>query len=681
MPIRPRLLTPLLVFALLLLAVPAALAQTLTERVVDETGTLTDADVAEALDGIDALESSRGVQLWALFVPTTGGEPITEFATNVAAENGLGGNDAVLVVAIDDRRDALWVGPLLEDISNEEVDTILAERVEPQLADGQWGAAVAGAAEGLDEALGGTLEPEPEPEGQPAPSDDDGPNLLLLLIALVLIVGGGWLLWSRWQRGRAREADDRERDRRLRGLAQQANALLIETDEILRHNGQELGFAEAEFGAEAATPFREALAAARSELQEAFRIRQGLDDGVPEEPPERERMLNEIVERCAKARELVDAQTRHFQELRDLERRAPEILAEQPRQVDAVSLRLPDVEHALAELRSDAPGSSKAVHGNVAEARKRLEIASRSAADGRMALERGDRAAAARAAKASQEALGQATGLLAAIEREVAALNEARGAVDAAMAQARADMDVATAAVGSATETDQRGALAEAASKLEMAEAAIAGTPRDVVLAYRLAREAESTADDIVARVREGDERRAKERAAADAAIRSAELALDRADQFIAGRHHGVGRRPRTALSEADAALGRARALEDTDPKAAMAEARRATELADEAYRRAQLDFSATEQAGYGGTVVIDGRPYPRGRTTGWGEDIGGAIIGGIIGSILSGGGRGRGGFGGGFGGGGFGGGLGGGRSFGGGFGGGGGGRARGGGW
>jgi hypothetical protein len=341
----------------------------------------------------------------------------------------------------------------------------------------------------------------------------------------------------------------------------------------------------------------------------------------------------------------------------------------------------------VATLRDEASGSSQAVHGNPAEAGKRIEIAERGINDGRAALAAEDRGGAARVAKAAQDALAQAGKLLDAVEHETANLEEARGGLDAALAQAATDLGTADAAVRGATDTDQADELAAARSTLEAARAATAATPRDLVLAYRLAREAEAAAEKVVASVREGEARRAKELAAADAAIRAAELATDRAEEFIGGRRHGVGRRPRTALSEADAALERARAQRDRDPAAAVTEARRASELADDAYERARAEFQRAQGAGRGGTVVIGGQPFPMGRGNDWGGDIGGAIIGSIIGSILSGGGRrgGGGGFGG-FGGGGFGGfggggGLGGGgRSFGGGFGGGGG-RSRGGGW
>ncbi len=129
--------------ALLAIAVAATplFAQTLDRRVVDEAGVMSDGQVAEAEADIGTLEDAENVQLWVLFVDSTGGQPITEFADAVAAENGLGGNDALLAVAVDDRRDAMWVGDLLDEASDEEIDRILADDVEPRLADGDWVAA------------------------------------------------------------------------------------------------------------------------------------------------------------------------------------------------------------------------------------------------------------------------------------------------------------------------------------------------------------------------------------------------------------------------------------------------------------------------------------------------------------------------------------------------------------
>jgi len=300
-----RRVAPILTCALvgLLAAAPVA-AQTLTgdERLIDETGLIGDDQRAEALDAIASLDDVRNVQLWALFVQTTRGEPIADYAARVAAESGLGGNDALLVVAVDDRRDGLWVGSLLGEVSDDEIDATLANEVEPRLADGEWGAAIAAAARGIDAAMADGAGPEPgtDPGTTPGPGGDDASNPLPILIALALVGGGLWLIWRWFRDRRAVAAEDRERTRRLTRLSQDANALLIETDELLRQNGQELGFVEAEFGSDAAEPFRAALQAAREELQAAFRVRQQLDDRQPETEPDRERLLNEIVARCEK---------------------------------------------------------------------------------------------------------------------------------------------------------------------------------------------------------------------------------------------------------------------------------------------------------------------------------------------------------------------------------------------
>lgn len=686
-----RRLLPWLVTLLALLAlvapglVRAERPQQLTERLTDLAGVFTDGQRGEAESAIESVADD--VSLWALFVRTTDGTPAPDYAEEVAALNGLGGNDAVLVVATEDRRYALWVGPLLDEVGDDEIDIILAEAVEPQLAAGEWGLAVVAAADGLVEALEGTPAQEPEPEqpddGAAAPGDGGGSFPWAAVGILAAIVAALWI-WNRWRSSRAAGLDAEERDRKLGGLARQGNAMLIETDELIRHDAQELGFAEAQFGAAEAKTFREALDAARVELQAAFTARQRLDDATPETPADREALLNEVVARCTKAQELLTTQTERFRQLRDLERRAPELLAALPAAIDAVEARLPDTDAKLEALVADAPGAARSVRGNQAEARKRIELARTTAAAGSNALAGSDASAAGRAVKAAQDALAQASALLDAIDNQATALADAQAGLPAALEQARADVAAAAEAVEGTTDRSQTDELGGARRKLAGAEAAATGGERDVVKAFWLAREAEAAADAVLAAVQEGEERTARELAAVDAEVQAAAISLDRAEDFVSARRHGVGRQARTRLSEARLSLERALGLRDRDPQAATKAAQRARALADQAYEEASSQFDA---GGQGGNVVIGGRRYRTGNDD-WGQDIGGAILGGIIGSILSGGGRGGGGggFGGGFGGGGgggfggFGGGGGGGRSSGGGFGGGGG-RSRGGGW
>ena len=57
----------------------------------------------------------------------------------------------------------------------------------------------------------------------------------------------------------------------------------------------------------------------------------------PEDPPTRELMLKDILERCGRAAAALDAQVARIEELRNLERQAPAILASLPAQLDAVA--------------------------------------------------------------------------------------------------------------------------------------------------------------------------------------------------------------------------------------------------------------------------------------------------------------------------------------------------------
>jgi uncharacterized membrane protein YgcG len=670
--------------ALALLSVPALAATPPAPRLegplTDLAGIMSSEDRQQAEQAINDLLATGKAQLFVLIVDTTGEFTATEYADEVATQNSLGGDDALVVIAVRDRAYATWASDGLA-LSDAEIDQI-GVAMQTALRSEDWGGAIAAAAQTLETVLGPDPAPAPGPTPSPTPSGG-GTGILSTLLALALVTAGGILLYRWWRGRRTAQVETEERDKRTGRLARDANALLIETDELIRQNEQELGFAEAQFGTEAVEAFRAALETARGELQAAFRIRQRLDDGDPEEPAEREKMLTEIVERTGRAQALLAEQTERFRELRDLERRAPEVLSEQEGKVASVETRLPAAADALAQIERESPGSARPLTGNVVEARKRLALASHAISEGRAALEKGDRAAAARAAQASQDTVAQAAALLDAIDRGAEALRAATQGLEAQLATARADVASAREADARSGDPALAGLAAAALTRLQEAEALTAGPDRDLVAAYQLAKQAEGEADRVVAEVRAGEERRAKARASADASVRAAQISLSRATDFISAHRVAVDRQARTRLAEAERSLEAAYSVLQTDPSQAAQQAARAAQLADDAYRLAAEDFARAE--GRGGSVVIGGQPY---RTeSGWGSDMAGAIIGSIIGSILSGGGgRGGGGFGGGgFGGGGFGGGRGGGRSggrsFGGGFGGGGGGHSRGGKW
>ncbi|NJD29559.1 MAG: TPM domain-containing protein, partial [Chloroflexi bacterium] len=604
--------------------------------VTDQTGVLDDGR-GEIENALDDLLTEHDVQLFVLFVESTDELSITEFADQTATRNSLGVNDALLVVALDDRTDAIWISDGLEDdLTDPELDAVIGRTLEPRLADGDFVGAVVATAGALGEAAAavaptpGAPTPGPGPTAPPVDGGggplDVGGFLGIVLLGLGIVILLVWLTGrvSRVLAGR-REAE--ERDRRTGRLAREANALLVSTDARLRTATDEADFVAAEFGDEQAAPFRTAIDQARGELKAAFAIRQRLDDAEPEDPPTREAMLTEIVERGKRANAALDAQAARIAELRDMERNAAAILGALPGQLEAQAGRLEAAEATLGRLRRYAPEAWQPVEGNVVEARKGLD---------------GARQAVARATASppptghglvrqillAQEGVAGARGLIDAVESQARSVADAEAALEAELSAAEADLgaartvlrDAPVAGAGAAKGPD----LTPATRALEAARAAASASPRDPIAAHREAVRARADAAAALAAARGVAAERARVQGALDAALRSAAIDVQRAADFIATRRSGVGRVARTRLTEAQRMLEQAEATRDRDPSAALGAAQRAERLAEEAYSLAAADFGRWDAGG----------PSP---TRSAGSDIAGAILGGIIGGILSG--------------------------------------------
>jgi uncharacterized membrane protein YgcG len=598
-----------------------------------------------------SLQQDAGVQLFVLFVSTTGSLTSTEFADETARVSSLGGDDALLVVAVDDRTDAIWVSNALS-ITDAEINTVIVDALEPSLREGDFTGAVVATAK----AIGSAATDVPVP-ATPSPTKPSGPiatespvinppargdnGLGLLGLVGIVLLGLGVVSVVVWGAARVaawREAE--ERDRRTGKLAREANAQLIALDDRIRAADQEAGFVDAQFGADEAAPLRAAVAAAKGELGGAFEIRQRLDDDQPEDPPTREQMLNDILERLGRAGAALDAQAKRIDELRNLEREAPSILAALPAQIADQEARLPAAADQLQQLTTTyAQPAWAAVRGNVAEATKGL-------AGARAAIERGNAAVASGGAGAggparqiviAQQGIAGARSLLDAVDVAARTIHDAETALPGQLDAAAADI----AAARTATPKDRPDGTPPhdkefdaADASLRTARAAAAARPPEPIGAGRSAAEAARLAAQLLATVRADAEQQARFVAALDATFRAAHAEVDRAGDFISTRSGGVRRRARTRLAEAQRLLDAAEAGRDANPRQAMADAKRADDLAGEAYSLATQDFGRWDQPG-------SGRPSGD-------NQIAGAILGGIIGGILSGGGnRGGGGWGG----------------------------------
>ncbi|HEU4920840.1 MAG TPA: TPM domain-containing protein, partial [Candidatus Limnocylindrales bacterium] len=637
-------LGPVVVLSLLLAGpVLAADIPRLSGPVTDQTGVL-DGRVDEIEAALEDLRDEHGVQLFVLYVPTTDELTAEEFVDQTAFNNSLGVDDALVLVAIEDRTDQIWVADGLDEITDDELDAIIADVLEPRLGDGDFAGAAIATAEALGEAA--STEPASAPPATPGPvvtpppggtvGDGDGGGGILgwLLvgggIVVLLVVGVRWIGSTLTQR---REAE--ERDRRTGRLAREANALLVETDERIRTARQEIDYVEAAYGTNETAPLRTAVGDAQQQLRAAFEIRQRLDDAEPEDPPTREAMLTEIVERCRAAQAALDREAQRIQQLRDLERDAPTVLSELVPRIEAVEARRPAVDAAMAELERIAPAAAAPIRGNLAEASKGLAGARAAIDAGLAALARDDRRTAAQQARTAIVGVDGATTLFDAVEKGLAGAREALARVPGELEAAATGLAEAAAAMAGSANPTHRDRLAAAEEALRAARAAADGG--DPVVALRAATEAHRVADEAEAAIRQAVLERNRLLASADASLAAARADIDRAADFIAARRTGVGRTARTRLAEAERHFEAAFAARDSDPQSAIATARRAEQLAEQAYGLADRDFSDWDGGGFGGPGL------PRGG----GSEVMGAVLGGILGGILSGGGRGGGGWGG----------------------------------
>ncbi len=591
------------------------------------------------------LQTSTGIRLFVVFVQSTDGNDASELANDAAQENDLGASEAVLLVALGDRRFGYWLGDNVP-LEPAEMESVFNREVGPRLADGDYtGGVVSGIGAIRETAAAGTV-PGRGPAPVPVPRTDGGGGYgFLVILALIAIVIGGVMIYGKVREGRMRRQAAEERDRRTGQLAKEANSLLVAADDSLRDAEQELAFAEAEFTPADVEPFRQALQRGRAELRAAFSVRQQLDDDRPEDPETRQRMLQEIVQRARAANSLLEEQRKRIDGLRELERTAPDALAKMPEWIQSIETRLPEAEATLARLQGFAESSWGSVRGNIVESQKRLGFARQQAEAGQKALAGNDRQAAARSARAAQDAIAQARLLLDAIDHAAKSLDEAQANLQQELRAAATDVNAARTAIGEGRVRGLEPRLAQAESALEAAQREASSPTPDVLAAYRSATEANAIADEVLAGVRATHEQLARQEAALQAAFRSAEASLSRAADYIQARRDYLGREPRTRLVEAERRLDQAHAIGTDDIETALRQAREAQRYADEAYAIAQSEFDAYDAGGMfgGGGIFGGGGGYHRRRSYG-GSGMGGMLGGIIIGSVLNGGGGGWGG-------------------------------------
>lgn len=615
----------------------------LADRVTDRAGALDAPGRAEVTAAINDLRATgKGIDLFVVYVRSFDGPEAPNgaadgqtWADRAAQLSQLGSQGVLLAVATDDRAYGVSIADGFQ-LSQSTTDTIIRSDVEPRLSSGDWAGAAVALANGLRSGgVGGS----------------GGVGTGVLLVGGIVIVGGGAYLLSRRRRSRAPAGPavvpepDEFSGASTEDLTYQGSQALLAADDAVRTSEQELAAARAQFGDAAVAGFAAALEQSRADMLRGFTLQQQLDDDVPEDEPTKRSVLGDIIRACRSADERLDAQVAAFDELRDLEATAPEYLAGLGTRLGAAAARVPQVDAALAALRTRYAASAlDGVAGNLDQARRLLAVAGTelqaardelakaaapdagrgpdarppaeahgSSADALPPVEAHGSAAAVVAGRAAEDAISQAGTLLDGVGRlegELAAAGE-----KIAAARAETEQDLAQARTLPASD-DLAGLVARAEAALLSATQAQQATPPDPLAALRLIDEADEALDRGLQRAA------ARATAILEQTLLTARSAVASADDFIATRRGAVGTEARTRLAEAQRHL--ALAQSGGDPTVSTGEAQAADSMARQALALAQSDVARwSGPSGGGGTNL--------------GVELGSLVLGGILSGGLSG--------------------------------------------
>jgi uncharacterized membrane protein YgcG len=624
--------------AMLIVLAPAATAHATAPvdlggaYVLDEADALSASEQARVEQAVQDLYSETQTQLFVVFVPSfTDPTDHTEWGRAVLEQNQIDTDGILLSVAVDERNyDVQQTNETA--ISSSDVENAVNDSLLPELKQGDWGGAAVAFADGLTQSQ--------------APVDLTWLWILLLVVVVGLIVV---VLVVRTRNKRRTAAATRAQEASLADLERTAGGALVTIDDELRTAEQEVGFASAQFGPDAAKPFADAVQAAQREVRKAFTIRQQLDDEIPDTPQQRAEWANQIIVICERAHAAIEEQTEAFDQLRSLEDGIEDAAASLAQAVAAAPASVAAAAAALDRVRARYTGRTLAtVADNVDQAHQVLAFATERSNAATASIAAGDKGEAVVAVRDAQHALAQVQQLTDGALAAERSFDEATARAEAMRIDIQGDVAAARSL---------RSGGPDLAAAVTRAEAVLRQglDPKDPVAAVDALTRANTEIDQAIAAARGAEEQRQRATRALDAALRDARNRISQARDYVSLHRGGIGPTARTRLSEAQRAYDDAVELAPSNPGQALNAARAA-----EQYAAAAMDAANDDLGGWGGGQGGGGG----------GAQLGGLVTGLVLGGLL--GGRGGSYGGGSFGGGGFGGG--GGFSGGGGFGGGGGG-------
>ncbi|KTR09816.1 hypothetical protein NS330_13480, partial [Curtobacterium citreum] len=397
--------------------------------VVDDAGALSSGQRTQVERAIQDLYDKTRTQLYVVYVPTfTDPTDHTAWGDAVIQRNQIGSDSIVLSVAVDDR--IADIQQTTEGVlSSTDVEDAYQQDAVPQLRDGNW----SGAAVALSDGLVASQAP---------------PDLTWLWVALAVVVVGllVLLLVVRARNKRRTAAAARAQQESLAGLERAAGGALVTIDDELKTAEQEVGFAAAQFGDDAAKPFAEAVDAAKRSVRQAFAYQQQLDDEVPDTPQQRAEWANQIIAICEQAHAAIDQQTEAFDRLRALEDGVEDAARALDSAVAAAPADVAAARTALDRVREAYAGRTLAsVSDNVDQAQQVLDYATERSRAATAAIAAGDKGEAVIAVRDAQHALAQVQQLTGSATAAETTFAEAAARAQAMRADLEGDVAAAVA--------------------------------------------------------------------------------------------------------------------------------------------------------------------------------------------------------------------------------------------
>ncbi|KDF01615.1 membrane protein [Mycolicibacterium aromaticivorans JS19b1 = JCM 16368] len=620
------------------LVAPAATAEPpfrLPDYVTDNAGVLAGGQLASVQNAVDTLYRERKVRLWVVFVDSFAPKSAVGWTEETRVASDLSNQDAILAVATGQRSYAFLVPTAAA--GGAKIDDLRHDKIEPALHNGDWAGAAIAAADGLaaktTSAGGFALLP------------------LVIILGVIVLAVVVLLVWSRRRRRKRHEAEVAAAKRvdptdpnalasvPVDALDELSRSIVVDVDNAVRTSSNELTLAEEEFGEQQTQPFARAVENAKATLQQAFTVRQQLDDAVPETPAERRDLLTRVVVAAARANRELDAQTQAFHQLRDLVINAPDRLDILTQKLVDVSARIDPAEGTLAQLHTEfAESALVSVARNAAAAKERLDFADQSISRARELVAKpvaGEQSELVDCVRGAEAALQQASSMLDAVDSAASDIRRAVATLPAAIADTQQGINQAVAQLtqGGLSNTAELTAARDAA--VAAVAAAQTNGSADPLGAFTQLTQADADLDRLLASVAEERENAERLGRSYDQALFTAQSRVRSVADYVDTRRGSVGPEARTRLNEAVRQLEAAQAKRKTNVTEAIAHANGASMLAAQAQQLANNDVQSAQRTymnHYGGVG---------------GSSNMGAVIGGIIlGNILSGGMRG--GFGGG---------------------------------